>query len=104
MSAGFVPDRGDLIRLTLPELSAVVLSPRAYNDKVGYALVCPITRKGKGYPWEVALPFGLPISGAVLSDRLKSLDWRSRSADKIGSLPPRTVAEILGKLNALLSF
>jgi mRNA interferase MazF len=53
---------------------AIVLSPVAYNGKVGLALMCPITSRIKGYPFEVAIPAGLPVTGVMLSDQVKSLD------------------------------
>lgn len=82
---------------------AVVLSPQAYNSRVGLAILCPITSQVKGYPFEVGIPAGLPIAGAVLSDQVKSLDWRMRKAKEICSLPPGTILKILGKLNTLLN-
>jgi mRNA interferase MazF len=107
----YVPRRGEIVWITLnPQAGheqagrrpALVLSPRAYNAKVGLAIMCPVTSRVKGYPFEVALPPGLPVAGAVLSDQVKSLDWRSRAAELICPLPPLVVAEILGKLRALL--
>ena len=55
---------------------ALVVSPSAYNSKVGLALVCPITSKVKGYPFEVPLPNGVPVQGVVLADQMRGLDWR----------------------------
>ncbi len=81
---------------------AVVLSPQQYNARVGLALFCPITSRAKGYPFEVAIPAGLPVGGVVLSDQVKSLDWRARRADFICALPRETVTEILEKLAVLL--
>ena len=110
-SADYVPRRGDLVWISLdPRLGqeqsgrrpAVVLSPESYNAKVGLALFCPVTSQIKGYPWEVVLPGGLAISGAVLSDQVKSLDWRSRRAEFAGALPDSAIREILGKLEALI--
>lgn len=107
----YTPDRGDLIWLSLdPQAGhepagrrpALVLSPRAYNSRVGLALVCPITSQAKGYPFEVALPADLPVSGVVLADQVKSLDWRARKAKRAGAAPPPTLEEVLGKLRALL--
>ena len=106
----YVPGRGDLVWITLDPKAgqkqagrrpAVVLSPRAYNSKVGLALLCPVTSLAKGYPFEVTLPGGLPVSGAVLSDQVKSLDWRSRKAKLICPLPPLVMNEIFGKLRTL---
>ena len=81
----------------------VVLSPRAYNAKVGLALVCPITSQRKGYPFEVAIPGRLAVSGVVLSDQVRNLDWQIRNAELICALPGETVAEILAKVALLLS-
>jgi mRNA interferase MazF len=65
--------------------------------------MCPITSRIKGYPFEVILPAGLPLTGAVLSDQVKSLDWRARRAEGICALPQLAVSEILQKLGALLA-
>ncbi len=108
----YVPRRGDVIWITLnPQAGheqagrrpAVVLSPLAYNEKVGLAVLCPITSQEKGYPFEVKIPQGLAVSGVVLADQVKSLDWRAREAERICTLPVEVVAEILGKLGVLLS-
>ena len=81
---------------------ALVLSPAAYNRKVGLVLLCPITVRVKGYPFEVAMPPGLPVSGVVLSDQVKSLDWRARRAEIVGRVPQGVVRETLQKLADLL--
>ena len=106
------PDRGDLVWVSLnPQAGheqagrrpALVVSPAEYNRRVGLALMCPITSKAKDYPFEVPLPDNLKISGIVLSDQVKSLDWRAREAQIADVAPETTTAEVLGKLNALLS-
>jgi mRNA interferase MazF len=108
----FVPERGDAVWVTLdPQAGhepagrrpALVLSPSAYNGRVGLALLCPVTSQVKGYPFEVALPEGLPLSGVVLSDEVKSLDWRARKARRICAVPAEVVAQVLERLNALLA-
>jgi mRNA interferase MazF len=81
---------------------AVVLSRAIYNAKVGLALLCPITSHVKGYPFEVLIPDGLQIGGAILSDQIKSLDWRARQAELICKLPVATFQEVLEKLEVLL--
>ncbi len=107
----YVPGRGDLVWITLNlraghgkagRRPAVVVSPRSYNGKVGLGLFCPITSQVKGYPFEVALPAGLPVAGVILADQVKSLDWRARQAELAGRLPDNTSAEVVGKLAALL--
>lgn len=83
---------------------AVVLSPGIYNEKVEHAVLCPVTSQIKGYPFEVLMPDGLPVSGVILADQIKSLDWRVRDAEWICTLPPRVVVEVLQKLGTLLSW
>ena len=109
---GYVPQRGDVVWITLNPQSgheqagrrpAVVLSPGIYNEKVELAILCPITNQIKGYPFEVLMPDGLPVSGVILADQIKSLDWRVRDAEWICTLPPRVVVELLQKLGTLLS-
>jgi len=107
----YVPERGDVVWITLnPQAGheqagrrpAVVLSPGAYNAKVGLAILCPITSQVKGYPFEVEIPAGLPVTGAILADQVKSLDWRARRAEWVCALPSETVAEVLRKVEVLL--
>ncbi len=111
MVAPPAPDRGDVVWLTFnPQAGheqagrrpAVVLSPAAYNAKVGLALLCPITTKVKGYPFEVALPAGFPVRGVILADQVRSLDWRARGAAFVAHLPAEVVGEVLSKLETLL--
>lgn len=82
---------------------ALVLSPASYNGKVGLAILCPITSRAKGYPFEVPVPGESGAEGVVLADRVKSLDWRARDAERIGRAPARVTEEVLGKLGALLA-
>jgi len=105
------PERGDAVWIDLnPQAGheqrgrrpALVLSPWAYNAKVGLALLCPITAQLKGYPFEVRIPEGLRIGGVVLSDHVKSLEWKARNAQFICALPNEVLGEVLAKLNALL--
>src|SRR5512147_2676269 len=104
----YIPDSGDIVWITFnPQAGheqagrrpGLVLSPAAYNDKVGLAILCPITSQVKGYPFEVLIPEGLEIRGAILSDQVKSLDWRARQAEWACTMPPVTVEEVLLKLN-----
>jgi mRNA interferase MazF len=108
----YVPERGDVVWLTFDPQSgheqagrrpAVVLSPRLYNRKAGHALFAPITNQVKGYPFEVMIPSGLPVTGAVLADQMKSLDWRARNALRICSLSPETIRQVLQKAAVLVS-
>jgi mRNA interferase MazF len=107
----YVPDSGDLVWLSFsPQTGreqagrrpALVLSPRSYNAPAGLCVVCPVTSQIKGYPFEVPLPDGLPISGAVLADHIKSADWRHRRAQPIGAAGADTLDQVRAKLRPLL--
>ena len=108
----YVPERGDAIWITLDPRAgheqagrrpALVLSPKAYNGRVRLALLCPITGQVKGYPFEVSLPEGLQVTGVVLADQVKSLDWQARKAARICEVPQKVVAQVLSKLSVLLT-
>lgn len=107
----YIPQRGDLVWINFsPQVGheqaglrpALVLSPDSYNGKVGLAILCPITNRAKGYTFEVSIPPGLPVTGVILADQAKNLDWRARNAQFIGVLPANTMAEVIGKLMTLL--
>lgn len=111
MVSSYVPDRGHIVWLDFnPQTGreqagrrpALVLSPEAYNRKVGLALLCPITSRVKGYPFEVALPDGLEVSGVVLADQIKSLDWHHRNVSFVEAAPDAMVEEVRQKVLALL--
>ena len=108
----YIPERGDAIWLDFdPQTGreqagrrpALVLSPAAYNRKSGLALVCPITSHSKGYPFESAVPEGLPIQGVVLSDQIRCLDWQKRHAKRIARIPDVFLQDVTAKLAALLA-
>jgi mRNA interferase MazF len=82
---------------------AVVLSPQMYNERSSLIVVVPVTRQIKGYPFEVELPRELPVQGVVLSDQIKSVDWRARDARFICSLPEAVLNGILQRSVLLLS-
>lgn len=106
----YIPARGDVVWITFnPQAGheqagrrpAVVISPAAYNAQVGLAIFCPITSKVKNYPFEVLIPDDLTINGVVLSDQIKSLDWKARQIEFILKLPTFIMEEILQKLTTL---
>ena len=111
MASRYCPCRGDVVWLTFdPQAGheqagrrpALVVSPEAYNRKVGLALLCPITNQRKGYPFEVEFPERLKVSGVVLADQVKSMDWRARKASYCCTPPNDVMPQVLGKLQALL--
>ena len=111
--SNYIPDRGDAVWINMnPQAGheqvgrrpAIVLSPISYNRKVGLALFCPVTSQIKGYPFEVNIPSGLKVTGAVLSDQVKSLDWKIRNTEFYDKIPDTVIIEILKKLGVLLRF
>lgn len=104
------PERGDLIKLDFDNAvgheqanfrRALVLSPFAYNKRVGLAIVCAITNQAKGYPFEVALPAGLKVTGVMLSDQIRTIDWNARNVQIVDHAPPECVAQVQEKLSKL---
>lgn len=111
MVQSYIPERGDIVGLEFNAQAgheqaghrpALVVSPKAYNEKVGLALFCPITSSVKGYPFEVVLPEKLEVSGAILSDQIKSLDWRVRKAKLLVGAPEDVLEEVMAKILSLL--
>jgi mRNA interferase MazF len=108
----YIPERGDVVWLNFtPQVGheqaghrpAVVLSPASYNGKTGLMLCCPITSQVKGYPFEVALEGSAGVSGVILSDQVKSLDWQARQARHNGRASPEVIARTLARVRALLA-
>lgn len=111
VAASYLPERGDFIWLEFsPQAGheqagrrpALVVSPRVYNERSSVALLCPVTSRPRGYAFEVVLPPNGPVTGVVLSDQVRSLDWRARHAQFGGRAPRTVVAEVLAKARTLL--
>jgi mRNA interferase MazF len=110
-STRYVPDRGHFIRIDFdPQAGheqggfrpALVLSSATHAGPSGLAVFCPITSRGKGYPFEVPIPPGLAIHGFVLADGLKSLDWSARGVRYVGTAPQSLVEDVCLRIAALL--
>ncbi len=107
----YVPDAGHIVWLMFsPQVGheqagrrpALVLSPQSYNEKTRLALFCPITSRVKGYPFEVSLPASRAVTGVVLADQIRNLDWRARHARFEVQTTPQVVREVHEKLAVLL--
>lgn len=107
----YVPQRGDIVWLNLVPQSGreqsgrrpvLVLSPKSYNQKVGLALICPITNQAKGYAFEVIIPRGLQVKGVILSDHVKSADWQTRNVEFICRVNELVIEEVVEKIETLL--
>jgi mRNA interferase MazF len=104
-------DRGDLVWISFnPQAgyeqagrrSAIVLSPKAFNETTGFVSVCPITHTVRGWGYEVLLPNGLVFNGVILTDQIKNLDWRARRIDVVGKASDEVVNECLEKIHTFL--
>jgi mRNA interferase MazF len=107
----YVPERGDIVYLNFDPTKgheqrghrpAFIISPRIYNQKSLLALFMPITSHAKGYPFEVALPVGLKTQGVILSDQVKSLDWKARSVSYIETGSAALISEVQAKVEPLI--
>ena len=110
VKSNYSPARGDIVWLNFNlgagheqqgKRPAVVISPKAYNEKTGMGLFCPITSKIKNYPFEVRIE-NEKISGVALSDQIKNLDWRIKGIEFITKEPSEKIDEVLSKLSTLL--
>ena len=110
-SQNYVPDQGDLVWLDFdPQAGheqagrrpALVLSPKSYNQATKLILCCPVTSRVKGYPFEVVILGSPKISGVVLSDQIRSLDWVARNAQFIDRVQTAVLSEVAMKQKLLL--
>ena len=106
----FVPDVGDILWMSLSPTSGheqsghrpvLTLTPAAYNAKRGLLICCPITSRIGGYPFEVAVDTE-GISGVVIADQVKSVDWQARGARLAGRASAEVTLEVRAKLGTLL--
>jgi len=106
----YIPERGDIVWINFDPQSgheqkgkrpAIILSPKEYNKKVGLGLFCPITSKIKKYPFEVEISYK-KINGVVLSDQIKSFDWRTREIEFISKVTSDKIEEIINKISVLI--
>src|SRR5580698_6340397 len=112
MVAGYVPNAGDIIKADFSQEQggheqsgwrpALVLSPLSYNRSAGLILIAAITNQIKGYPFEVNLPVGLKIGGAILTDAIRSIDWRARKVRFCDRVPSGIMKPVQARLAALL--
>jgi mRNA interferase MazF len=107
---GYVPESGDVVWLEFdPQAGheqaghrpALVISPASYNAKTGLMVCCPMSTKIKGHPFEVATEVS-GVASVVLSDQVKSLDWKVRHAKKKGSVSAEVMMHVRAKIKALL--
>ena len=108
----YVPQRGDAIWIdftlqTVREQTgphpAVLLSPESYKGKTRLAILCPITNQVKGHPFETAISTGVGVTGVILADQVKSMDWKARNTTLISALPVDLLDAVLERVGTLLA-
>ncbi|MCC6154388.1 MAG: endoribonuclease MazF [Candidatus Hydrogenedentes bacterium] len=109
--SNYVPKPGDVIWISFdPQAGreqsgrrpALVLSPVHYNKRSGLCLCCPITSRVKSYPFEVSIPGGLKVQGAILADHIRSLDWRVRGAEFMCVVSDSVCREVVYRITGML--
>ena len=110
MPRAYVPETGDVVWLDFdPQAGheqaghrpALVISPASYNGKTGLMVCCPMSTKIKGHPFEVVTQVE-GVDCAVLSDQVKSLDWKVRHAKKKSVISEDVLVHVRAKMKALL--
>jgi mRNA interferase MazF len=109
--ADYVPRKGDLIILTFDPQSgheqrgrrpALVVSNDLFNKHTGLCIACPITNTDRGYPFHVAVPAGGEVTGFVMVEQVKSIDFHTRKAKRVGKAPTPLLDEVLSILDACI--
>lgn len=109
--AGYVPRKGDLIVVTFDPQSgheprgrrpALVVSNDLFNRHTGLCIACPITNTRRAHPFHVPLPESPQVSGFVMVEQVKSVDFRARRAQRIGKAPESVLEEALSILDACI--
>ena len=107
----YIPNRGDIVWLNFSpsrgheqkgKRPALILSLKDYNERSGLAIVCPITSKKKGYPFEVEFS-ARRINGIILADQLVSIDWKERAATLVDRVPAEVITEVQEKASLLIN-
>ena len=109
--ARYVPKQGDFVVVTFDPLSgheqkgrrpALVVSKTLFNRHTGLAMLCPITNTFRGFPFHVAVPDESKLTGCIMVEQIKSVDYASRKAKFVETAPRAVVDEVLGILDACI--
>lgn len=109
--AGYIPRKGELILLTFDPQSgheqrgrrpALVVSNDLFNQHTGLCIACPITNTDRGHPFHVAVSSGTGVTGYAMVEQVKSIDFRSRKAKRVGVAPAAMLEEVLSILDACI--
>ncbi len=109
--AAYVPRKGDFIALDFDPQSgheqrgrrpALVVSNDLFNRHTGLCIACPITNTRREYPFHAPIPEGRGVTGFVMVEQVKSIDFRARNGKRIGRAPEQVLQETLSLLDACI--
>lgn len=107
--ADYIPAKGDLVSVTFDPQSgheqkgrrpALVISNDLFNQRTGLAIVCPITNRQRNIPFHAALPPESGVTGFVMVEQVKAIDFRARQIRFIEKAPESLLDEALSLLDA----
>lgn len=107
----YVPHQGDFVALTFDSQSgheqrgrrpAFVMSKHLFNSRTGMAIVCPVTNTKRDFPFHVAVPAGRNVTGFIMVEQVKSVDFRARSAQHLEQASDEVIEEVLSILDACI--
>lgn len=105
--AVYVPRQGDIIAITFDPQSgheqkgrrpALVISKDLFNRSTGLAIVCPITNTERGFPFHVPVPKSSNVTGFIMVEQVKSVDFRARRAKRIERVSDELLSNVLSIL------
>ena len=108
---GHAPLQGDFVTVTFdPQAGheqkgrrpALVVSVSAFNRATGLAFCCPITNTERKTPFHVGVPAEAGLTGFVMCEQMKSVDFRARDLKRIGSAPQEFLEEVLSVIDACI--
>jgi mRNA interferase MazF len=109
--AAYVPRKGDFVAVTFDPRAgheqsgrrpALVVSNDLFNKATGLCIACPVTNTRRDYPFHVSIPDGQDVTGVVMVEQVKPLDFRSRNVKRIGTAPAPVLEEVLSILDACI--
>jgi len=107
----YIPQKGDFVAVTFDPQSgheqrgrrpALVVSNTLFNKHTGLAIVCPLTNTDRIFPFHVAVVNDPNVTGFVMVEQVKSIDFRARKANRIGRAPDSVLEEVLSILDACI--
>jgi mRNA interferase MazF len=109
--AEYIPRKGDFVALTFDPQSgheqrgrrpALVVSNDLFNKATGLCIACPVTNTRRDFPFHVAIPEGQAVTGVVMAEQVRSVDYRSRGVERIGTAAEAVLDEVLSILDACI--